>query len=128
MDFSNELLIDVGLNAVGYLAAGAFAIVIYRIFGSSPRVAGESSDESCTTDESAAGTEALSDSEVEFVAFGHSDENDAAGNSGTRPQRRNRETVIRLARKMIQSGTPGDKIRDLLPISEAELALLNTQK
>jgi hypothetical protein len=38
--------------------------------------------------------------------------------------RRNRGEVIRLARQMLNSGTSGEKVKQLLPISEGELSVL----
>ena len=45
-----------------------------------------------------------------------------------RERQRNRAEVMRLAREMLQSGTPKDNVRNLLPISDGELALLEHQR
>jgi hypothetical protein len=46
----------------------------------------------------------------------------------TQTRQRNRAEVMRLAREMLQSGTPRNNVRNLLPISEGELAMLENQR
>ena len=43
-----------------------------------------------------------------------------------RPGRRDRVEIVRLARQMLQAGTPAERVRQTLPISEAELTLLQS--
>jgi hypothetical protein len=40
--------------------------------------------------------------------------------------RRDRLEIIRLARQMLQAGTPAEIVRRMLPISDAELAFLQS--
>ena len=130
MDISIELLTDVAINALGYLAAGAFSVVIYRLFrGGSRTVA--------PTPAVAAAVPAASDVSdsgrgrpgAQFVRLGNEErQKDAvstAGESRNGGRRRDRSEVIRLAREMVKAGTPNHQIKDLLPVSDAELALLS---
>lgn len=138
MDVSQELLIDVGLNLVGYLAAGFLLILIYSLFKKSrnPKVAGQlsQSEISCPTpsDMKVVPTaEPASDSSVEFIKLGSAEINvDKPARPTVRPPkitedyRRNRLKIITTARQMLNAGTPENKVKSLLPISEAELSLL----
>ncbi|MCK4632910.1 MAG: hypothetical protein KAT79_06530 [candidate division Zixibacteria bacterium] len=133
MELSTEMWIDVALNATGYLAAGALATVMYSLFRRR-QVSATIPAEGCQSVEQqvSQGSDELSSAtnSLEYVEFGSGAERQAErtinGESATR--RRNRGEVIRLARQMVDAGTPEEKIRDLLPISEAELSLLSLKK
>ena len=138
MDVSQELLIDVGLNLVGYLAAGFLLILIYSLFKKSgqAKVAGHLS-QTDTSHPTASDlkvvrtAEPASDSSVEFINFGNSEikADEPARPAARTPRvsedyRRNRLKIISTARQMLNAGTPENKVKSLLPISEAELSLL----
>jgi hypothetical protein len=133
MELSTEMWIDVALNATGYLTAGALATVMYSLFRRRPAKATLSADgrQSVEQRESHGYDElSLAANNLEYVEFGHGTEHHAEGtiNGESVTRRRNRGEVIRLARQMVDAGTPEEKIRDLLPISEAELSLLSLKK
>lgn len=136
METSQEVIIDAILNAVGYLAAGGLSIVIYSIFRGRRKVASLAGGSGSETHDDVPDRIASLPEEarrVEFIKFdkppGDSDHanNVFTGHAGamTAASRRNRVEVIRLARKMIEAGASADNVRSVLPISEAELALLS---
>ena len=133
MELSTEMWIDVALNATGYLAAGALATVMYSLFRRRPARSTHAADghQSAEQRESQRhnGLSSAANN-MEYVEFGNAaegrTERSITGEPATR--RRNRGEVIRLARQMIEVDTPEEKIRDLLPITEAELSLLSLKK
>lgn len=139
MDVSQELLIDVGLNLVGYLAAGFLLILLYSLFAKSGKAGSVSqlteTDRSCLTPPDMRRNqtaEPKTDPSLEFIEFGNSegvDGNEPAKPAVRPPQvtekyRRNRLKTISTARQMLNAGTPENKVKSLLPISDAELSLL----
>ena len=133
MELSTEMWIDVALNATGYLAAGALATVMYSLFRRRPARSTHPADgrqpaeqrESQRSD----GLSSVADN-MEYVEFGGAGEGKAERSilRDAATRRRNRGEVIRLARQMVDAGTPEERIRDLLPITEAELSLLSLKK
>jgi len=76
--------------------------------------------------------EPKTDPSVEFIEFANSESvngNEPAKPATRPPQatenyRRNRLKIIGAARQMLNAGTPENKVKSLLPISDAELSLL----
>ena len=141
MDLSKEVLMDLFLNAAGYLAAGGLSLALYTLFRGRKKAALDSPRPDLrTADQSRveAGNVAAERRRIEFIKFGEQPykadtmgEGDAhSERAPTMPaaSRRNRIEVMGLARKMINAGASAEKIRAILPISEAEFALLSSQK
>lgn len=130
MEISSGFIMDMTLEAIGYLAAGAFSIVVYSMFNR----------RRTTTATEAEGRERIEaalapERRIQFVKFGQETGRSAgAGNmSGREPvspgvSRQSRADIIRIARGMIKAGATSDKIKKVLPISEAELALMSLQE
>jgi hypothetical protein len=125
MEFSPEMMTDIALNAVGYLAAGALSVVIYVLFtGRGHRRDGQAvvpapafeSDASHPNRSTGGGRS------VEFVRLSQQRREETTPAFAER--RRNRVEVIARARQMLDDGMPASKIKQSLPISDAELALL----
>ncbi len=133
MEFSQDTLIDVGLSVAGYLAAGALWMVLYSLFTgrsnarvAAPALAGGNSSASAG---SAIGDAVREKRKLQYVDLrGSTAVASPAVAAPETPraeqQRRNRVQVIKLAREMLQDGRTQDQVRDLLPISEGELAML----
>ena len=140
MELSNDLVIELALNVIGYLAAGGLTLVLYSLIqrrqGVVPRSdSGESGVVSAggrNVDGSCGPTHGM-----EIIMF---DDRTPASAEPNRPDqaitspgrqpagaRRDRAEVMRLARKMIQAGASVQRVRSVLPLSEAELALLACQ-
>lgn len=131
MDVINDRIIDVGLNALGYLFAGGLGVLLHSAMLQRSR-------RRAAAPEGAAVTEATTttpkprkdpDRNIEFVSFDAESPTDAVSSdtgagSLTNSRHRNRRETIRLAREMLKAGTAGDQIRRTLPISQSELALL----
>lgn len=156
LDLTPEILMDVALNAVGYLLAGALSVVVYSLFGrQSKQTEAEPAEVSSQSIPTVPVIRPTEDSAMEFVRFVRNevepepveqtlmipekeelepfskiapiqtleDEDEVEMPSPER-FRKNRATVIRLARQMVADGRPDKDIKDLLPISEAELAMM----
>jgi len=122
MDTSMNILWDTIQNSIGYLAAGVLSVILYAMVRK--RLADETQTK--TTDHELPKTEAPIKAKKEsegprFVTF------KSASNQKDRTAdyRRDRIQVIGQAREMILAGESSESIRRLLPISEAELALLS---
>jgi hypothetical protein len=141
MDLSKEVLTVLFLNAAGYLAAGGLLLVVFTLLRGRRKATSDSAGSNLQAADyrrGEAGDNAGERRQIEFVKFGEqSSPADATGAGDVRSKRtparpatsrRNRIEVIGLARKMINAGASAEKIRAVLPISEAELALLSSQK
>jgi len=135
MDVLNDQLIDIGLNVLGYLIAGALGMLVYSTFRGRQKAPAAVPAESAP--ERTAPTAGGEKRNLEFVSFRPSQAADIkevtlpaepARPRVDRSKRADRAEIVRLAREMIKAGTPGDMIRRTLPISEGELALLQTGK
>lgn len=134
MELSQEMIVDIALNVVGYLAAaGLMAIVFSFRKGHRPEVG-----VAVAKKNSGAGSsisefpEPFQSSEAPtFVRFGQSSHTSpgrvdlAVDNNRTDNSRRDRMSIVRTARMMLKAGASWQKIKRVLPISEAELALLS---
>lgn len=141
MDLSNEVLMDLLLNAAGYLAAGGLLLVLYSLFrGRRKAPMDPPGSDSRRVDQGPGETGSVAGERrrIEFIKFGKQPcQADAVGAGEVHlkgapampaTSRRDRLDVMGLARKMIQAGASAEKIRAVLPISEAELALLSCQR
>ena len=134
MEFSHDTLIDVGLSVAGYLAAVALWMVLYSLFTGRSQVRAMAPELVGGNSPSAAGSaigEAVREKrKLQYVDLrGSTSSNATTASSGpdtprAEQQRRNRVQVMKLAREMLKDGRTQDQVRDLLPISEGELALL----
>lgn len=130
MDLSQEFLIDLAINAGGYLAVALLSMVMYSLFN---RKKSAPTDAVISTASVATPAPAQRETgKVEFVRFG--EQVAAAPRPATHATaaatdadngRRNRSEVMDIARKMLSAGAPPERIKRVLPISEVELALLN---
>ncbi|UCD62821.1 MAG: hypothetical protein JSW34_08625 [Candidatus Zixiibacteriota bacterium] len=136
MDFSQDFMIDLGLNMGGYLLAGVLAVVVYSLFSRRGRVS--AATKKATAGDGASIKESAEQSEkrrVEFIKLGESagasrSENKAATADGSdgNGERRDRAAIMRIAGSMLTAGASHDKIRKVLPVSEAELSLLEASR
>ena len=133
MEVLNEQVIDVGLKTIGYLVAAGLGMLLHSA------VAGRrhSAPASNAVREPIAGprrSESGHDVDVQFVDLRGRHSHPLP--SRTQPvedrptpkteSRRDRPEIIRLARQMLQAGTPAEMVRRTLPISEAELVFLQS--
>lgn len=133
MDVLNEQVIDIGLTVIGYLAAAGLGMLLYSVMAGRRR----SAPALIEVQEVVTGSrrsEAACGVDVQYVDL-------RARQSTTLPSRassvspkptvgvesrRDRPEIIRLARQMLKAGTPAEMVRRTLPISDAELALLQS--
>ena len=137
---SPDQAIDVGLNIIGFLAAGALMMVVSSMLQRNRRtetideVAEKPAEASTAAPKEADKPEEQSRSSVSFVSFGdkpnrpETTPTDRSPRANVPSGRRNRAEVIRLAKEMIDARKSGEEIRKRLPITEAELAMLDTEK
>ncbi len=132
MGISQEILSEAALNVVGYLLAGALLTLLY----SSLTNRGVRKAAAPAKSAQDAGEAGMSNGgrRAEFVDLRAVPTANSRATSSSRPtvdsqnRQRNRAEVMRLAREMLQSGTPRENVRSLLPISEGEIALLEKQR
>lgn len=132
MEISQTVLIDVALNMVGYLTAAALSVLIFNSFrGRRPAKHVEVPQENVSREDTIAMATAqeiaISPSArgVEFVNL-LDNRNQSPKTNDTEPQRRDLRKVFRLAREMVINGSSIEEIKKVLPISDAELALVST--
>ncbi len=134
MDISSDFFVDMFLNLAGYLAAGALGVVVYptlarwlkRHFAVIAPLPVKSAQ---------AETKETVSSAAQFLRLGSpSTETRSAPGAvaaeaprTTAADRRDRVDIIRVAREMLKAGADNKRIQQVLPVSEAELALLNFQ-
>ena len=139
MDLTQPFLQDMLLNVVASLAAAGFLLTVYSMLrrGRSSTTRTQSAGSSSTNDDRSPDNSAdLSAHPIQFVQFGSLKPNPAtASATGRMPKpaslnvtegRRNLVEVMALARRMVDAGAPAHKIKAVLPVSEAELALLGS--
>jgi hypothetical protein len=137
MEVHTEQIIDIALNAAGYLLAGGLWLLVYtawqnrkaertaRALIAKPTTAAPVA----TTVAASVPTEGRRS--LEFVAF--RGEHRATGDTpAVEPtvlsgmdRRRNRAEVFALARRMLESGASAEAVKLELPVSDGELALLH---
>ncbi|MFQ5498870.1 MAG: hypothetical protein ACE5FH_04290 [Candidatus Zixiibacteriota bacterium] len=125
MDFSEAIIIDTAVNAAGFIAAGALSVLIFSLFGPRSHSAKTRGTDVQTSGSDSGGDHDGRSESMEYVTL--STEGGSAGNNGSSlnsDRRRNRADIIRLARQMMQAGQTPAQVKDLLPVSDGELALL----
>ena len=132
MDFSNGLLIDTAIIAAGYILAGAFSVLIYSIATKRHRevqLVNFLPEEGELREKKVEGSELKN--QFEFVRFDRGENEPAEApvqqmsaylKSGR--LQRNRLEIIRQAREMMNSGRTAEEIRQVLPLSGAELEFM----
>lgn len=137
MELSQEFLIDMGINAIGYLIAGVVSVLFYVMIKkrkSAVKLDLISEDDIISqSDEMDVKSETTSGRKVEFITFGGKQQHqniDQLEIKIEQPQeqnkgRMNRKEAINLAKRMLLAGATHEKIKKILPVSESELALLS---
>lgn len=142
MELSQEFLIDMAINAAGYLLVGIISIVCYALMKKKKTTTAfeEVVTDEQTLMESLESQTHVSSSEskkVEFIAFGQEQvqPEQAQHEIAQRKQRQenvidtsgrmSRKEAINIAKKMLLAGATHEKIKRILPVSESELALLS---
>ncbi|HOD65168.1 MAG TPA: hypothetical protein PLR32_06870 [candidate division Zixibacteria bacterium] len=125
MPLTNDMWIDLALTATGYLAAGALSMVMYSMFRRKTRPGAAEAPSPAAAPAPAPPLAAdRPRDDVRYVGFG---ERAAAGEPAA-SLRRNRAEVLRLARGMLRTGATDAEIKAVLPVSDAELAVLNYER
>lgn len=134
MDISSDFFVDMFLNLVGYLAAGALGVVVYPTLARwlkrhfavvAPLPVTSAQAETKETASSAAQFLRLGSPSIETRSAPGAVAAEAPRT--TAADHRNRVDIIRIAREMLKAGADNKRIQQVLPVSEAELALLNFQ-
>ncbi|PWB68696.1 hypothetical protein C3F09_11135 [candidate division GN15 bacterium] len=128
MGISQEILSEAALNVVGYLLAGALLTLLYSSLTNrghkkvATQPAAQTAEKPATT-----GLRKVEFVDLRAVPAVESRPSNRTS-IDTQSRQRNRAEVMRLAREMLASGTPRENVRNLLPISEGEIALLEKQR
>lgn len=135
MEVSQEQLIDMGLNIIGFLAAGGLLVIVSSAFRGRGKgraaIVAQPTVATDTPTESVPATN-TDDSDMEYVSLvptGSIEKvespTEAMVGNGSGIKRRNRSEIISMAKEMLQARRSTQEITDSLPVSEAELALLS---
>ncbi len=138
MEVSQQFLIDMALNIGGYVLAGLVSVVIYSLLHRHRQSTAAAEITPAVTPERQPVLQPAGEREnrrIEFIKLGErptvAEDNstpESLPQAGTTGDRRNRTEIIRIARTMLKAGTSDDKIKRLIPISDAELSLLSMSK
>ncbi|MFQ6007546.1 MAG: hypothetical protein ACE5K8_01205 [Candidatus Zixiibacteriota bacterium] len=130
MIISQDVIIDTILNVAGFLAAGGLALMMSSIFRRSskePSWAGGVNRQSSGAQLNKPINVPERMQRIEFVKLDHSQDRSASSRAVTSDiPHRNRVEIIRLARQMVEAGAHAERVKAVLPISDAELALLTS--
>jgi len=131
--FSNDQLIDVALNAAGFMLAGMLLLMIRSLFRRGTRVAAPVTTEVETPVlEAAPAVEErrrapVSEGDPEFVDLnivkGAPSQNTDTNITGSDFKLRNRREIIQLAKKML-TGNENSEEAGSLPITDGELSMI----
>jgi len=133
MEISNEMLIDVALNVVGFVLAGLLTAVIYSMFGRKDKSATSFDQYGADGGNIAmAPSRGRAGGKIEFIDF------QSKGNSSAKPAlsnvnsagessqfQRNRLEVIKQASEMLNGGKMTQDIRRNLAMTDSDLQILN---
>ncbi|RKX22782.1 MAG: hypothetical protein DRP35_01090 [Candidatus Zixiibacteriota bacterium] len=131
MELSQDILIEVGLNALGYIIVSIFSIMVYSMFKRQNKTITNAENKLAINEINSDKGKILKNKNVSdnvnFISFDTSRNANNIANEEAKNNtaRRDRSQIIRIAREMIKAGANEKKIMSLLPISEAELAILN---
>ena len=133
MDVLSEQTIDIGLKVIGYLAAAGLGMLIHAAIAGRRRSVSAATEARIEVLESQ-NTANRNHADVQFVdlrgsrsdANAHRTASSRGSSKLTADARRDRPEIIRLARQMLKAGTPAEMVRRTLPISDAELAFLQS--
>ncbi|RKX29877.1 MAG: hypothetical protein DRP47_00635 [Candidatus Zixiibacteriota bacterium] len=130
MDISSYLSVDLMLNVAGFLVAGALSLTIYSMF-QHRKESNPVASEKPSGIESAINIESFvrrpnSIGTGEFIDF--SKKPVLSENPNTAIGHYRRTQAIQTAREMIKNGATNAEIMSEVPVSEAELAVLNFER
>ena len=137
MELSQDIIIELALSLTSYLAVSALSILLYSMISRRRRseskehelISADTHEEPMTFKRDIAASTRL-----EFVRFGETApaQSDDATETAEEPafkqedgQRRNRAEIARVAAAMLKAGASKEKIKQVLPISEAELSMIS---
>jgi hypothetical protein len=130
MEVTIDQIIDVGLNVVGFLAAGGLMMLLFSPSRRRDRAPAAKTKPSVAEAPSAGPASPSTARAASFVSLTGSGETPPSSRpprtASATPGRRDRAEVIRIAREMIAAKRSNREISDRLPISEAELSMLQS--
>lgn len=136
MEVTQEQIIGMILNVLGYVVAGALWMVIYSFFRGRKRTETKAVETIAAAAREVPRVETApvrTHAKIEFVNFKGEDVTSTplertvvlADEPWPDSNRRNRSEIIRLARQMLLNNTSDEKIKQALPITDGELAMIN---
>lgn len=145
MELSPQFLIDFSINLGGYLLAAILGGLLYRLVNRKPAPATAMVTENNHTAASMAMVNleekpvaAKNDTKMDFISFTKTapektnnavDEiDDLIVAPPKKNANRNRKEIIQLSSKMLNADFSNDRIKELLPVSDGELALISLSK
>ncbi len=136
MEISNEVLVDVALNAVGFVLGGALTAVIYSMFGRKGKLAPSTDFISAANGNNVlAASNERAGARIEFIDFqskGKSAVKATATNvnpiSENKQFQKNRLEVIKQAREILNGGNMTGHIRRNLSLTDSDFQLSDQRR
>ena len=137
---SIDQLIEIGLNVIGYVAGGAFWLVIYSAWQNRRAGKTETVSEETVSIKKAPTTAAVvqpalaTGRDIQYLDLRQVRGSRskavkvAGGDDDSVTRRRDHAEVFATARRMLEKGAEPDTIKSVLPISDGELALISGGK
>jgi hypothetical protein len=133
VDVLSEQALDLGLTLVGYLAAVGLGMLLHSAIVGRRRRPAVSAVSTGDTGERVSSSEVERASRVQFIDLSRQRSGVEVPSASAvyaaapgRDGRRDRVEIIRLARQMLRAGAAAERVKRTLPISEAELTLLQS--
>lgn len=130
MDFTSSFIVDLVLNVLGFLVAGALALTINSIYQRRQRTTAILPEEPATEEPQTPPTKAVRrpvrSGAGEFITLGAGTA--AASETPVFDGNSRRAQVIQAAREMLDKGATDPEIKSAIQVSDAELAVLNFAK
>lgn len=144
MELSPQFLIDFSINLGGYILAAVLGGLLYRIINGNPKIVPAAVTENVpvkpvTVPESVVEEKPVAaKTEMDFISFAQktpantkpvkNEIDDIVAAPPKKNPNRNRKEIIQLATKMLNANFTNDRIKELLPVSDGELALISLSK
>ena len=133
MDVLSEQALDLGLTLVGYLAAVGLGMLLHSAIVGRRRRPAVSAVSTGEAGVRISPSTADQTTRVQFIDLSRQRSGGGAPSTSAvyaaapgRDGRRDRVEIIRLARQMLRAGAAAERVKQTLPISEAELTLLQS--
>ncbi|MDZ4724405.1 MAG: hypothetical protein SGI97_10975 [candidate division Zixibacteria bacterium] len=130
MEVSYNQIIDIGLNLIGSLSFGGLLLLLFGRHRYKPLLGAVEPETAPAPKTEGRPAVPAEKNRIQFIDFSTQPAPSQSSETGrinisSQTNRRNRLDTIGLARDMLNAGTPHERIKQVLPISDGELALMS---